>query len=867
MELSTSDRSEERVSDEPEYEGVPGRTRLEPVHVTIPGGFVRSVPVYRAVNVRTDPQLKEPALSGALHRFEGGEELAIPFVYHDPALRRFALVVPETLRHEELHRRARLLEALADAAEHPIPPYVREARVVIGPKELREYVERPSIVAVSARTEELDQREAQVRSEGEALTAREGRLKARAEEVTRREDDLRSREERTASQERDLQMRERELDGRLAQLRQREQEVHRDQARRASGEPSVVEVSVLDDDVEELSSIDELEPVDTNQSSMIEPEPVRDSDVELVDDAQLLSDDDVEEVDADDAELIEAVEAAREVTGVSAADRESEERTRIAESVNPAPAPPTAFLDDPSIQLAASAKDGLWLFARVDEGRENAFREGADLLAQLVVVQGHPVVVLALAEAGHARPYTRRLALDPRAASERPVLEALRRSFEATVAIFSGSGRYERTVEVSAPRRVNVALLLERIARLDRSAELDGPTAKERALSAPPPVRDLSHPFQREDPIPAENARAAADMLEKLVEWSTPEKLDRAILALSVPKDVVDGSMRQVLTDAVEHGLALPAPLLSRAVSLGVAPEPGELVERQLERFVETEGRPDRGGLTTAEVASNWEKLLEAASENEVTIDEQLSERTWALVAEFRGDPEPAKEVDADKLGDMGQPELVMLLEHPKLRPAAAIELARRGDVELLDTVYKAVRKMPRGEVIQVVPRLVGFGEAAGDAFIDGLGARKTFVRQASALALGHLRLRRAVVPLVHLLQNEPSDVWREVARILGLFGTGAFRALSRALKDPKGKDERFSYTLAHLANHGCEAQVKELTDDGNRGVALIAVEAQNQQSLAKEHSAQVAGERPMMESDKVLTFSRAFEEEFGKID
>ena len=58
---------------------------------------------------------------------------------------------------------------------------------------------------------------------------------------------------------------------------------------------------------------------------------------------------------------------------------------------------------------------------------------------------------------------------------------------------------------------------------------------------------------------------------------------------------------------------------------------------------------------------------------------------------------------------------------------------------------------------------------------VDGLSARKTFVRQAFALSLGHLKLRRAVVPLLHLLGSEESEVWREVARVLGSFGTAAF--------------------------------------------------------------------------------------------
>src|SRR5690606_36264556 len=114
-----------------------------------------------------------------------------------------------------------------------------------------------------------------------------------------------------------------------------------------------------------------------------------------------------------------------------------------------------------------------------------------------------------------------------------------------------------------------------------------------------------------------------------------------------------------------------------------------------------------------------------------------------------------------------------------------ALELCRRKDSALAETLCKSVRKMPRREVVRVVPRIIDLGDEAGDAMIDGLGARKTFVRQAFALALGQLKLRRAVVPLVHLLSSEESDIWRELARVVGTFGNASFRNVIRLLRDP----------------------------------------------------------------------------------
>jgi HEAT repeat protein len=207
----------------------------------------------------------------------------------------------------------------------------------------------------------------------------------------------------------------------------------------------------------------------------------------------------------------------------------------------------------------------------------------------------------------------------------------------------------------------------------------------------------------------------------------------------------------------------------------------------------------------------------------------------------------------------------VLLLEHPGARKDAALELVKRADPELLDTIMGAMRKMPRAEVVRVAAALVSFGEESGDGFIDGLEARKTFVRHAAALALGHLKLRRAVVPLVHRLQVEPSDVWLEVARVLGSFGKGAFRTLARGIKDPKEHGDRMAYALAHLALNGCEAQVEELTRDRDKALAMLALEGLRRRKEAADQLAKVAGERPIDGDDQLLEFAASFYVELRK--
>jgi len=88
------------------YSGPSGRTRTEHVRVFRPGREPLEIEVFRAVNVAEHPDLREPALSGALHRLDDGEAVEVPYVFHDPAARQFAFVIPEGARSRELSERA-----------------------------------------------------------------------------------------------------------------------------------------------------------------------------------------------------------------------------------------------------------------------------------------------------------------------------------------------------------------------------------------------------------------------------------------------------------------------------------------------------------------------------------------------------------------------------------------------------------------------------------------------------------------------------------------------------------------------------------------------------------------------------------------
>ena len=87
------------------YAGTCGQTRFEFVHLLASDNSSASVSICRALNVQTHPELRERALAGTLHRLDDGRELAVPYVYHDPEARKFALVLPAVLAHTELSER------------------------------------------------------------------------------------------------------------------------------------------------------------------------------------------------------------------------------------------------------------------------------------------------------------------------------------------------------------------------------------------------------------------------------------------------------------------------------------------------------------------------------------------------------------------------------------------------------------------------------------------------------------------------------------------------------------------------------------------------------------------------------------------
>ncbi len=969
--------------DEPTYEGRAGRTRREIVHFAAADGVARSAAVTRVVNLGTDPQLRDALLSGALHRNEGAEDLAIAIAVHDPVARRVVIFLPEAIRHHELAERTAWLTQLADDRESALPRYPQEPRVAVGVAQLRTILAEPAGAAVGRREAALAQKEEGVGKREELVTQREQRLRERAEQITRREDEIRERSEENEAGVRDLAMRESELESRLLALVDRERAVVADKERverekssagvviapalgkdplpeegtnprekRAStppraasvpppkrgsmAPPSPIAAIVPDEEVEE---IDDLDPVSTSpgqkraeventqtkattsdarasgrfpapsfpgssstaaSSSLgsaatpsaresVDAMEVRDSETmeQVSTDAveELVGEDDVEE-EVDDAML----STREDVTGLHAAptgpgsgrDEDepmlvgtaSEEGSTLGADLS---GPRTAIAsvvgrDDERVpvdvrdrSLGWKVGEGVELFVRTSKERIEPLATPIelDLLIQLPPSDApadlRALVLVTVLDA--ARATLARAALDPRDAAERMLLEAMRRKLDVRVILHDGTTRLTE-VRVVVPRELNVARILERSSRTRPEGGI-APDAKERAVALETRLPD-GHVLLGESLDRASDAAGVRLVIQRVADAITTEHLEEAIIVASVPKDTIDATVARVIERALSHGLALPSQLTERAVATGLATDVGELVTRQIDAFRAT-SQAEGSGLDAEAIAENWERLLASATDNEIALDSDTHDLAHQAIRAVRGSTPsvpPGGEVDPARIAAAGIPELLLMLDHPRYRRAAAVSLAERAGSDHVDALCKAVRKMPRHEVVRVVPHIAKIGEEAGDALIDGLSAKKTFVRHAFSIALGHLKLRRAVVPLLHVLREEQSPVWKDVARVVGTFGNASLRAITRQISDAKGSDERTIAALAHLANHGCEAALIQMTKESDARAAHLAVLALSQRETAREWEDQVLGKRSADDAEGVLLFARRFQEE-----
>lgn len=874
---------------------------------------------------------EDPARALNVVRTEGHEpvRVTVPVVYHDPAAELMVLVLGDAHRHAELDERIKLLERLK-ADEAPIPTYAKEFGVVYGATGLRAYLEKRANEALeSARTADLGKDIERRRAEVTAREAELDRIKAesdkRARDIERRGNELeaargelernRSELERTRVEIERLKSEARNLV--IAAARQpvaeapvAERPAPPEPAELAEpsdvtplplpfpmgGERTTVGPAPTADEVlTKPVALNELDEIETSLQSVAlasaEPLPMRRAESEGFESAST-GVTDMEEVHADARVNGHAavpgsiqIEFDEETTGSAIVPVGSDPLTTDTREV-PLDVVSDAWLDK------ACARDSSSLFADPLVGVRLALVAGEqlarglggqlDVRALLQRTRAYPVITLVIGPPAALRvTSTTQLAvipLDIAVDQHRAVLTQLSRKFEIITDIVV-RGRPIRRVRLTAPLADNVGYILRAADDHLRAITSSGESVpsfevgRDLVTGAGFDLLGAEHPDAgefRDDKLAqletAQHLRRAIAMARR---FARPSREDYLVCTRGFPLPRWRELRRHVLESAVAWGLWMGPELAQVAVSEGLARSRRDLVVRL-----------DHGFEKLKRHASAFDIDEDAADDNH----KALSEEARALGVELTksgkaiGQTFTSEEVSSISGAIGGTPptgtpkqksteELLAELDDRTTRVSAAIALCERGEAKAAPPVVAAVAKMSRAEAVRVLGLSVKFGEAAMKPLMEGLGSSKGFLRHGCALALALLRTEEGTQAVIELLLNEPTEIWREVARAIGQVGPTGLMPLASQFgrlgdRATPQHAERVAWAMAHIAVRGGKMAVETMAG-GASVVAPVARHALELHASAARDQTSVRPNASGSQAGRDVTVNRAFSRRF----
>jgi hypothetical protein len=343
--------------------------------------------------------------------------------------------------------------------------------------------------------------------------------------------------------------------------------------------------------------------------------------------------------------------------------------------------------------------------------------------------------------------------------------------------------------------------------------------------------------------------------------WSEPGAEAYLVEVRSYPLPRWRKVRADVVRAAVEQGMHCPKALALQVLAAEkVDADWPAVLRRQVSAFTEVALRIRPNDLSPDEEAENWRLLSAECQAASVQLDPQVER--LARSADRRAQAVQGGGVD---LRALGGPELIALLERKELRREAALILCERKDPEALAPIFAALRSMTRAEANRVLAALTFFGEAAEKQLCEGLRSRKSFVRQGCALALGQVGGALAAESLARVLVEEPTEIWREVARALGDLGAEAVAPLAQKVRAADAeRRERVARALAHVVGRGARTQVEQLAAGRDPAAAEAARRAQTLEAEVRAADLEVRGGPAPADQTVVRAFSRRFFEAMG---
>ena len=790
----------------PVYHGQAGQTRTERVHLVEADGSVRSFEVHRVVNVTTDPELKPRALTGQLHRLPDGRELALPFVYHDPAARKFALVIPSSLAHLEMKEWARLMSEVAEDTSAPVPTYVRQGTTVLGlgalelfleagtepdDDELSE-VEETAAEAASARAHDLHVREQTLGEREKGLGDREREVGEQehsmlrlAEDLTQRERSLQRREDQLEHERSGIRARELQLESSRAELLKREHEALAKQSSAQQHQHSAAQA-------EQRAQHEQLEALrldlhrhEQQIGALRTQLKVREQQLERTH-AQL---------------------AAREQEALVAQAR-LRARDREADVV----------------------PEGEWQDVSVD-GR-NVVDEVETVVTQ--VPQPPPLPALPAVPERGSRALsvpppgsTRASSAPPARTSDRPPPSSQR---PVTAPSSSSSQRLPaasspRPASASSSQRMPVASSSQRApaggSQRPAARESAAPKRNSQRPSRSPTARPAEDTPARNTPAPAAPAAAPESGVREPLTSREPLSAPYEPLTTGRPRKPSPGPIA-VPTALASAGHASPTLRGGASAPSSPAPQP-----------VRTSAVPiARMSAPPANHASR-----------------KRSEPPPAVT------PDPAQPGSADALTSA---DLRRRLDDPSTRMDAIFELCRRGHPAAITPIFRVLGALSPEDVATTVVLMLALGAGVAGGLVEALDSPSQDVRHAAALGLGQLKLSETLVPLLRRIEIETTPSWTEMARALGDYGLVALSIVVGALPSSERR-ERLMVGLAHLANHGCAEELKSLENDPDSSIALASRQALARCTRMQVEDIAVRTQQPLRDNSPEARFSQVF--------
>jgi hypothetical protein len=862
------------------YRGSLGRTQQTTVHVTGPRGDLIAASVYTTIDAVSDPDLVDRLhsedASRALNviRTESGDviRVAVPVLYHDPAAELLVLVLADAHRHRELDERIRLLERIR-ADDAAIPSYVKDFAVAFGAAGLRAYVEKRAQEAVDTHHAVRDSERKRA-----DLIAREADLERKLREV----------EHRAA----ELEAVKTELAGRASQLEHERGELERTRAEhdhsRAEVRARILPAATTPDS--EMRTVvgpppsSLLAKARSEHSGVdeIRTSPVRRADSELPTADEQPSPPvlppSTNGVTSHSTEISIEFSEEEETTGSSIVPQGSDPLTTETQEL---PATSDPWLD----QAAKLQSSSLTLDAGKPRVAIVATEQVARGLGGIVDVRvllhrtpSYPVVTLVLGPPAALRvPSPSQLAVIPLDVGaegiDRQALFALARKFELTVDLIS-RGKQLRKFRLTAPLGDNVGFILRAAEDHLRSIAAEGHPSYGQAVELVlAPSYDL---------LGAEHPENAEFRDDKLAQLETAQQLRRAIamarrFARSQREDYLVCTRgfpierwrelrRHVLESAVTWGLWMGPELAQVAVSEGLARSRRDLVVRLDQGFEALRRHPSAFDIDNDAAEDNFKALAEEAHavgvelarpKNGIWASDETSVVSGSIDGTSAKVPPRTQTVD----------ELIALLDDRKQRVAAALELCERGDGRAAAPVIAAVKKMSRAEAVRVLGMSVRFGMAAAAPLTEGLGSSKAFLRHGCALALALLRTEEGTQAVIELLLEEPTEIWREVARAIGQVGPTALMPLASNFgrlgdRTTPALSERVAWAMAHVGVRGGKAAIDTMAG-GQSVVAPVARRALELLDSAANDHVRVKPGANGSQPGRDVTVNRAFSRRF----